>query len=95
MASFKLMKYFLHSSLTNFIDKIISQFISACRKYCSPNHVLTRLIEKLKKALDNKNIVGAVRMYLSEMFDNIPYDLHVAEFHAYGLFKNGIRFINS
>ena len=43
---------------------IFLKFISACSKGYSTNHVLLRLIDQRKSALDNKNFVGAVLMDL-------------------------------
>ena len=62
----KIYERFLHDSLSNFTDKILSKFVSAYRKPYSSNHVLLKLIEEWKKYLDDKNIIGAVLMYLSK-----------------------------
>ena len=40
--------------MTNFL----SDFISACRKGCSTNHVLLKLIENWKVALDSNLFTG-------------------------------------
>ena len=58
---------FIEDSVTPFVDKFLSEFITAHRKACSTNHVLLRLIEQWKSALDNKNIVGTVLMDLSKV----------------------------
>ena len=41
-------KKFIQESITPFVDKFLSEFISAYRKTCSTNHVLLRLIEQRK-----------------------------------------------
>ena len=89
----KIYERFLHDSLYNFTDKILSKFVSAYRKSYSSNHVLLKLIEEWKKSLDDKNIIGAVLTGLFKAFDCIPNDLLVAIFHAYGLSMNAITFI--
>ena len=80
----KVYERYLLNSLSNHIEKILSNFIAAYRKTCSSNHVLIRLIENWKKHLDNKKIVGTVLMGLSKAFDCIPHDLLIAKLHAYG-----------
>ena len=68
-------------SVTNFL----SDFISAYRKGYSTNHVLLRLIENWKAALDTNLFTGAVLMDLSKAFDCTPYDLLMAKLYTYGL----------
>ena len=91
----KIYERFLHDSLSNFTDKILSKFVSAYRKSYSSNHVLLKLIEEWKKSLYDKNIIGAVLTDLSKAFDCIPHDLLVAKLHAYGLSMDAITFIYS
>ena len=50
---------FIQKTITSFVDKYLSEFISAYRKACSTNHVLLRLIEQWESELDNKNFVGS------------------------------------
>ena len=80
---------FLHDSLSNFTDKVLSKFVSAYRKSYSSNHVFLKLIEEWKKSLDDKNIIGAVLMDLSKAFDCIPHD----KLRAYDLSMDAITFI--
>ena len=91
----KIYERFLHNSLSDFTENILSKFVSAYRKSYSSNHVLLKLIEEWKKSLDEKNIVGAVLMDLSKAFDCIPHDLLVAKLHAYGLSVDAITFLYS
>ena len=65
------------------------------RKKYSTNHVLIRLIENWKKALDEKFLVGTVLMDLSKAFDCIPHDLLIAKLHAYGFSLKTVTFIYS
>ena len=88
----KIYEIFLHNSLSNLTNKILSKFVSACRKSYSSNHVLLKLIEEWKKSLDDKNIIGAVLMDSCKAFECIPHDLLVAKLHAYGLSMNAIKF---
>ena len=60
----------------------------------STNHVLIRLIENWKKALDKKFLVGIVSIDLLRAFNCIPDDLLIAKLHAYGFFQKTVTFIN-
>ena len=91
----KIYEKYIQNSLTPFVDKILSVFISAYRKTYSSNHVLIRLIENWKKSLDCKKFVGAVLMDLSKAFDCIPHDLLIAKMHAYGFEFNTLVFFYS
>ena len=86
---------FNFNSLSNFTDKILSKFVSTYRTSYSSNHVLLKLIEKWKKSLDDKNIVGAVLIDFSKGFDCIPHDLRLAKLHSYGLSMDAITFTYS
>ena len=78
-------------SETNFL----SDFISAYRKGYSTNHVLLRLIENWKAALDTNLFTEAVLMDLSKAFDCTPYDLLMAKLYAYGFSFETLTFLNS
>ena len=69
--------------------------MAAYRKKYSTNHVLIRLIENWKKALDEKFLVGTVLMDLSKAFDCIPHDLLIAKLRAYGFSLKIVTFIYS
>ena len=79
------------SSVANFV----SDFLPAYRKGYSTNHVLLRLIENWKAALDSNLFTGAVLMDLSKAFDCISHDLLIAKLHAYGFSFEKLTFLNS
>ena len=83
----KVYERYLLSSLSNCIEKMLSNFIAAYRKRYSSSHVLIRLIENWKRHLDNKKIIATVLIGLSKAFDCIPCDLLIAKLHAYGFNK--------
>ena len=70
-------------------------FISTYRKGYSTNHVLSRLIENWKAALDSNLFTGTVLIDLSKAFDCIPQDLLIAKLHAYGFNFETLTFLNS
>ena len=59
------------------------------------NHVLIRLIENWRQALDNNLFTSAVLMDLSKTFDCIPHDLIIAKLHAYGLDFDAVTFLHN
>ena len=79
------------SSVTNFL----SDFISAYRKGYSTNHVLLRLIENWKAALDSNLFTGAAFMDFSKTFDCMSHDLLIAKLHTYGFSFETLTFLNS
>ena len=86
---------FIHKNLVSSVTNFLSDFISAYRKGYSTNHVLLRLIENWKAALDSNLFTGAVLMDLSKAFDCIPHDLLIAKLHAYGFSFETLTFLNS
>ena len=57
--------------------------------------MLVRLVEKLRKYLDNNEVVRGILMGFSKAFDCIPHNLLIAKFSAYGLDKKALKYINS
>ena len=78
------MNNFYHSSTT-----------SAYRSGYSINHVLIRLIDNWRHALDNNLFTGAVLMDLSKAFDCIPHNLIIAKLHSYGLDFDTVTFLHT
>ena len=79
----KVYERFIHENLMSSVTNFLSDFVSAYRKGYITNHVLLRLIENCKAALDSNLFAGAVLMGLSKAFDCIPHDLLIAKLHAY------------
>ena len=83
----KIFEKILKNQIMEYMDKLLSPYLSAYRKHYSTHHVLIRLLEEWRKALDDGYLVGAMLMDLSKAFDCIPHDLLIAKLQAYG-FKN-------
>ena len=81
----KIYENVIAQQLTDYFDEYFSTYLSAFRKGYSCITTLVRLLEDWKKALDNKNVVGAVLMDLSKAFDCMPHDLFVAKLAAYSI----------
>ena len=73
----------------------LSDFISAYRKGHSTNHILLRLVENWKAALNSNLFTGAVLIDLSKAFDCIPHDLLIAKLLAYGFSFKTLTFPDS
>ena len=59
------------------------------------NHVLIRLIENWRQALDNNLFTSAVLMDLSKTFDCIPHDLIITKLHGYGVDFDAVTFLHN
>ena len=53
------------------------------------------MIEKIKKALDNKEYCGLLLTDLSKAFDCVKHDLLIAKMHAYNSDYNVLALIHS
>ena len=63
-------------------------------KTYSAQHVLPRLIQSLKKELDNSGLVGTILMNLSKAYDCLPHDFLIAKLEAYGPDKPSLNLVN-
>ena len=91
----KIFEKILLDQLTDFMNIILSKYITSYRKGHSTQHVLIRLIEEWKTRLDNGKYVGAVIMDLSKAFDCISHDLLIAKMNAYKFDKTALKLIYS
>ena len=74
---------------------ILSEYLSAFRKNYGCHHVLIKLIEDWKRALDKGEHVGAILMDLSKAFDCLSHRLLLSKLHAYGMSLNACTLIRS
>ena len=63
------------------------------RERYSTHQVLIRLVEILKKLLDQMFIAGMVLIDLSKRLDCISYELFIAKLYAYGFSQDLVTFI--
>ena len=87
-------RYILEDMLT-FVNKILSDNISAYRKGYSCQHVLMNLTDEWRRHLDKNHVVGAVLMDLSKAFDCLPHELLIAKLAAYGVSRQSLKFFYS
>ena len=67
--------------------------MAAYRKGYSCQHVLLRVVEDWKLALDDRKHVAAMLMDLSNAFDSFPHELIIAKLKAYGMKEEGCAFV--
>ena len=91
----KIFENVIKNQIVPFFDKCWSKYLSAYRKSHSCQHVLIRMMENLRKSLDQSKLVGVILMDLSKAFDCISHDLLIAKLNAYGLSENAILYIYS
>ena len=87
----KIYEKILKNQLIPYLDETLLIFIAAYRKAYGTQHVLIRMMEKLRVKLDNDNIIGAIFMNLSKAFYCNPQDLLIAKLHAYGCDENALE----
>ena len=88
----KVYEKFLLEKFKPFLNKFLPKLIAASRENYRSSHVLIRLIENWKQALDENFVVGTVLKDLSKAFDCIPHDLLIAKLYAYGFSEKVLSF---
>ena len=91
----KLFENVMSDQLTEYFGDLLCSTLSAYRKGCSCQHVILRLTEYWRRALDNGNTVGTIAMDLSRAFDKMPHALLIAKLNAYGLSEHASNLIIS
>ena len=74
---------------------ILSPHLSAYRQGYSCQHVIIKLTEFWRAALDDNKYVGTISTDLSKAFDRMPHGLLIAKLHAYGFSHDACRLVMS
>ena len=77
------------------MENYFSPMVSANRKNCSMQHVITHLVEEWREHLDENCFVGPVLTDLPKAFDWIPHDPLIGKFVAYGFSDTALRYVYS
>lgn len=91
----KIFEKVFNAQFTVYFDKMLSIFLSAFRKRYGCHHVLTKLIEDIKRSLDDNKHVGLILLDLSKAFDCLPHRLLLCKLHAYGVSKPACSLVYS
>ena len=75
----KLFENIMSDQLTKYFGDLLCSTLSAYRKGYICQHVILRLMEYLRRALDNGNALGTAAMDLSRAFDKMPHALLTAK----------------
>ncbi len=78
-----------------YFENIFNNVLCAYRKKYECKHVLIKLSDSWKYALDNDKFVGTLLIDLSKAFDCIPHGLLIAKMKAYGLSNEACTFRSS
>ena len=90
----KIFKRIICKQLITFFDNILSKHQCGFRKSHGTQYCLLLMLEKWKKALDNKEAFGALLTNLSKAFDCLNHGLLIVKLHAYGLSLSSLKLIH-
>ena len=91
----KIFEKVFNQQLYDYFTDVMSDLLSAYRKKYRCHHVLTKLIEDSKQALDKHMNVGLLLLDLSKAFDCLPHRLLLCKLHAYGVSCNSCSLLLS
>ena len=74
---------------------MLSNNLTAYRKYQNCETSLIRLIERWKQAVDNRNVVGVLSTDMSKAFDSLYPPLLTNKLKAYGFSNNSLTLMRS
>ena len=91
----KVFEIVISDQLMEFFNCIFNALLCAYRKKYGCQHVLVKVIDSWKKALDNNEFAGAMLFDLSKAFDCMIHGLLIAKLKAYGVSDDACTFISS
>ena len=91
----KVFEAIIADQLYEYFNTIFHDMLCAYRKSYSCDHILIKIVDKWKWALDNDEFVGTVLMDLSKAFDCIPHGLLICKLRAYGISEKSCIFLST
>ena len=89
----KLVEKVCHDQLYDNLSELLSSLLAASRKHFSCQHVLLKLVEHCKLAIDQKQYVGLILMDLSKAFECLPHRLLLCESYHYAVSKSTCQLV--
>ena len=89
----KIFERLMHLQISRYMDFYLSEYLCGFRKGYSTQHCLILMLEKWRKALDNRNHAGALLTDLSKAFDCLNHGLLIAKLDAYGFNYSSLALI--
>ena len=90
----KVFEKVMYEQLYEYLNNYLNDLLFGFRKAHSTQHVLSRLIQSLKKELDNSSLVRTILKDLSKAYDCLPHGLLIAKLEANGLDKPSLNLVN-
>ena len=85
----------MYDQIWTLIEKYLSAYLCGFRKGYSTEYCLISMLEKGKKSLDERKIVGALLTDLSKAFDCLNHGLLIAKLAAYGFDHSALMLIRN
>ena len=85
----------IFDQISSYIEQYLSPFLFGFHKGYSTQHCLSVMIDKWKKAMDNRKLAGALLTDLSKSFDCLNHKLLIAKLEAYGFDQASLKYIYS
>ena len=83
----------IYNQISSFIERHLSDHLCGFRKGFSTQNSLSLFLHRWQKAIDNREIAGALLTDLSKAFDCINHELLIAKLEAYGFGKATLKYI--
>ena len=91
----KIFERLMEEQISTYMEKFLSNYLCGFRKGYNTEQCLLSMIESWRKALDKRNIAGALLTDLSKAFDCLNHELLVAKLNAYGFDHVSLSYIYS